>query len=231
MKQTLRTPDNVDELKKLYAENSLVYYTPLEELFNTVSHALGAIFAVVMLGVMLGVATAPQSIATAVLSCFCLALEFSISAGYHGTRDIKQKRIWRRVDYPAVNLNVLACGASLCLLYGHVYGYVAFGLSFTLSFIMLFGCLFAFDKFMGWCVGSTFLVGGLLFGAFFVSYFTGDGIRNQHLVGGLYLAGLLTSLLGAIVFKIKKRYTHSVFHVLVLVGPMLCMLANYFQLR
>ena len=147
MKQTLRTPDNVDELKKLYEENSLVYYTPLEELFNTVSHALGAIFAVVMLGLMLRVATTPQSIATAVLSCFCLGLEFAISAGYHGERDLQRKRLWRRVDFPAVNLNVIACGASLCLLYGHVYGYIAFALSFVISFTMLFCCLFAFDKF------------------------------------------------------------------------------------
>ena len=70
----------------------------------------------------------------------------------------------------------------------------------------------------------------LLFAAFFVANFTGDGLHNKDLVGYLYLAGLLTSLLGAIFFRIYKRYMHCVFHVLVLIGPMLCMLANYFQL-
>ena len=71
MTYSLKAPDNVDELKQQYAEQSLVYYTPLEELINSVTHALGAIFAVVMLGLMLRVATTPESIATAVLSCFC----------------------------------------------------------------------------------------------------------------------------------------------------------------
>ena len=231
MLQFLKTPDNTDELKRLYAQNSLVYYTPLEELINSTTHALGAIFAVVMLGLMLRVASAPQSIATAVLSCFCLGLEFSISTGYHAERDLKKKLVWRRIDFPAVNLNVIACGSSLCLLYGNIYGYIAFGLSFALSFAMLFCCLFAFDKFHKISVASTFVVGALLFVAFFVSYFTGSGIRNEHLVGALYLSGLLVSLLGAVFFRIYKRYMHSVFHVLVLIGPMLCMLANYFQLN
>lgn len=230
MIQSLRTPENVDELKETYKNNSLVYYTPLEELINATTHALGAIFAVVMLGLMLRVATTPQSIATAVLSCFCLGLEFAISAGYHGERDLQRKRLWRRVDFPAVNLNVIACGASLCLLYGHVYGYIAFALSFVISFTMLFCCLFAFDKFHKISVASTFVVGGLLFAAYFVSNFTGSGINNKDIVGWLYLAGLLTCLLGAIFFRIHKRYMHCIFHVLVLIGPILCMLANYFQL-
>ena len=230
MVQSLRTPENTDELRELYKNHSLVYYTPMEELINTITHALGAIFAVVMLGVMLGVATTPQSIATAVLSCFCLGLEFFISAMYHGTRDLKRKLTWRKLDFPAVNLNVLACGTSLCLLYGNLYGYIAFGLGFVISFAMLFSCLFAFDKSHKISVASTFIVGALLFAAFFVANFTGDGLHNKDLVGYLYLAGLLTSLLGAIFFRIYKRYMHCVFHVLVLIGPMLCMLANYFQL-
>ncbi len=230
MTYSLKAPDNVDELKQQYAEQSLVYYTPLEELINSVTHALGAIFAVVMLGLMLRVATTPESIATAVLSCFCLCLEFSISAGYHGERDLKKKLMWRRVDFPAVNLNVIACGSSLCLLYGHIYGYIAFALSFVISFTMLFCCLFAFDKFHKISVASTFIVGGLLFAAYFVSNFTGNGLNNRDLAGYLYLTGLLTSLLGAIFFRIYKRYMHCIFHVLVLIGPMLCMLANYFQL-
>ncbi|MBR4800534.1 MAG: hemolysin III family protein [Clostridia bacterium] len=230
MIQALKTPDNTDELKEIYKNNSLVYYTPLEELINTVSHALGVVFAVVMLILMLLRATTVECVLTAVLSCFCLGLEFFISTKYHGTKDLKKKLMWRKLDFPAVNLNVIACGTSLCLLYGNIYGYIAFGVSFVLSIAMLFCCLFAFDKSHKISVGSTFIVGALLFAAFFVANFTGDGIRNKDLVGYLYLAGLLASLLGAIFFRIYKRYMHSVFHVLVLIGPMLCMLANYYQL-
>ena len=230
MIQALKTPDNIDELKDQYKSHSLVYYTPMEELINTITHALGVIFAVVMLVLMLLRATTVECVLAAVLSCFCLGLEFFISAMYHGTRDLKRKLMWRKLDFPAVDLNVIACGTCLCLLYGNIYGYIAFGLSFALAVAMLFACLFAFDKSHKLSVGITFIVGALLFAAFFVANFTGNGIRNKDLVGYLYLAGLLTSLLGAIFFRIYKRYMHCVFHVLVLIGPILCMLANYFQL-
>ena len=230
MIQALKTPNNVDELKEQYKSHALVYYTPMEELINTTTHALGVIFAVVMLALMLRVASTPESIATAVLSCFCLGLEFFISAMYHGPRDLTRKQMWRKLDFPAVNLNVIACGSSLCLLYGNIYGYVAFGLSFVIAFVMLFCCLYAFDKFHKISVGCTFIVGALMFAAFFVANFTGSGINNKDIAGWLYLAGLLTCLLGAIFFRIYKRYMHCIFHVLVLIGPMLCMLANYFQL-
>lgn len=230
MMQALKTPENVDDLKQEYKNHSLVYYTPLEELINCTTHALGVVFAVVMLVLMLLRATTPESVATAVLSCFCLGLEFFISTMYHATADLKKKLVWRKLDFPAVNLNVIACGASLCLLYGNIYGYIAFALSFVLSFAMLFCCLFAFDKSHKISVGSTFIVGALLFAAFFVSNFTGNGLNNKDIAGWLYLAGLLSSLIGAIFFRIYKRYMHSVFHVFVLIGPMLCMLANYFQL-
>ena len=169
MLQSLQTPKNTDELKELYKQNSLVYYTPVEELINTTTHALGVVFAVVMLVLMLLRATTPECVATAVLSCFCLGLEFFISTMYHGTRDMARKLIWRKLDFPAVNLNIIACGTSLCLLYGNIYGYIAFALGFVISFAMLFACLFAFDKSHKISVASSFLVGALLFAAFFVA--------------------------------------------------------------
>ena len=228
---SFKTPENVDERREWYKSHSLVYYTPKEELLHATTHFLGVLAAVVMLVFMLLRATTPASYATAVLSCFLLGLEFLISAIYHGTNDLKKKLVWRQLDYPAVNLNVLACGSALCLLYDNLYGYIAFSLGFVIAFLMLFGCLFAFGKFRKISVGATFIVGSLLFAAYFVSAYTGTGLNNRSFVGYLYLSGLLLSLLGALLFRIHRRYVHAVFHVLVLFGPILCMVANYYQLR
>lgn len=127
IKEALKTPSNTDELKQIYKNNGLVYYTPKEELFNSISHALGAVVALVFMIFMLLKATTPAAYATAVLSCALIAIEFSVSATYHGVSDMKKKLTWRTLDFPAVNLNVIACATATCLMYGSIYGYVAFG--------------------------------------------------------------------------------------------------------
>lgn len=164
IKEALKTPSNTDELKQIYKNNGLVYYTPKEELFNSISHALGAVVALVFMIFMLLKATTPAAYATAVLSCALIAIEFSVSATYHGVSDMKKKLTWRMLDFPAVNLNVIACATATCLMYGSIYGYVAFGVSFAIAAVIFALCLYRFDIFRKVSVASTFVIGGLMFG-------------------------------------------------------------------
>ena len=187
IKEALKTPPNTDELKQIYKDNGLVYYTPKEELFNSISHALGAVVALVFMIFMLLKATTPAAYATAVLSCALIAIEFSVSATYHGVSDMKKKLTWRTLDFPAVNL-----------------------------------------KFRKVSVASTFVIGGLMFAAFFTAYFSQKGISQA--TSFVYLAGLASCLLGAAVFGVHKRYVHCLFHVFVLVGPILFLVATYMQI-
>lgn len=228
IKETLKTPPNTDELKQIYKDNGLVYYTPKEELFNSISHALGAVVALVFMIFMLLKATTPAAYATAVLSCALIAIEFSVSATYHGVSDMKKKLTWRTLDFPAVNLNVIACATATCLMYGSIYGYVAFGVSFAIAAVIFVRCLYRFDIFRKVSVASTFVIGGLMFAAFFTAYFSQKGISQA--TSFVYLAGLASCLLGAAVFGVHKRYVHCLFHVFVLVGPILFLVATYMQI-
>lgn len=228
IKETLKTPPNTDELKQIYKDNGLVYYTPKEELFNSISHALGAVVALVFMIFMLFKATTPAAYATAVLSCALIAIEFSVSATYHGVSDMKKKLTWRTLDFPAVNLNVIACATATCLMYGSIYGYVAFGVSFAIAAVIFVLCLYRFDIFRKVSVASTFVIGGLMFAAFFTAYFSQKGISPA--TSFVYLAGLASCLLGAAVFGVHKRYVHCLFHVFVLVGPILFLVATYMQI-
>lgn len=228
IKETLKTPPNTDELKQIYKDNGLVYYTPKEELFNSISHALGAVVALVFMIFMLLKATTPAAYATAVLSCALIAIEFSVSATYHGVSDMKKKLTWRTLDFPAVNLNVIACATATCLMYGSIYGYVAFGVSFAIAAVIFVLCLYRFDIFRKVSVVSTFVIGGLMFAAFFTAYFSQKGISQA--TSFVYLAGLASCLLGAAVFGVHKRYVHCLFHVFVLVGPILFLVATYMQI-
>lgn len=228
IKETLKTPSNIDELKQIYKNNGLVYYTPKEELFNSISHALGAVVALVFMIFMLLKATTPAAYATAVLSCALIAIEFSVSATYHGVSDMKKKLTWRTLDFPAVNLNVIACATATCLMYGSIYCYVAFGVSFAIAAVIFVLCLYRFDIFRKVSVASTFVIGGLMFAAFFTAYFSQKGISQA--TSFVYLAGLASCLLGAAVFGVHKRYVHCLFHVFVLVGPILFLVATYMQI-
>lgn len=228
IKEALKTPPNTDELKQIYKDNGLVYYTPKEELFHSISHALGAVVALVFMIFMLLKATTPAAYATAVLSCALIAIEFSVSATYHGVSDMKKKLTWRTLDFPAVNLNVIACATATCLMYGSIYGYVAFGVSFAIAAMIFVLCLYRFDIFRKVSVASTFVIGGLMFAAFFTAYFSQKGISQA--TSFVYLAGLASCLLGAAVFGVHKRYVHCSFHVFVLVGPILFLVATYMQI-
>lgn len=228
IKEALKTPSNTDELKQIYKDNGLVYYTPKEELFNSISHALGAVVALVFMIFMLLKATTPAAYATAVLSCALIAIEFSVSATYHGVSDMKKKLTWRTLDFPAVNLNVIACATATCLMYGSIYGYVAFGVSFAIAAVIFVLCLYRFDIFRKVSVASTFVIGGLMFAAFFTAYFSQKGISQA--TSFVYLAGLASCLLGAAVFGLHKCYVHRLFHVFVLVGPILFLVATYMQI-
>ena len=228
IKEALKTPPNTDKLKQIYKDNGLVYYTPKEELFNSISHALRAVVALVFMIFMLLKATTPAAYATAVLSCALIAIEFSVSATYHGVSDMKKKLTWRTLDFPAVNLNVIACATATCLMYGSIYGYVAFGVSFAIAAVIFVLCLYRFDIFRKVSVASTFVIGGLMFAAFFTAYFSQKGISQA--TSFVYLAGLASCLLGAAGFGGDQSYVQCLFHVFVLVGPILFLVATYMQI-
>lgn len=222
---TLKTPSNENELKLLYKQNELVYYSPLEELFNTLTHAVGAVFGAVMLVLMLLKATTAAGYWAAALSSICFIIMFSCSSAYHGTNQISVKRILRRVDYSSINLTVIACGTGACLLYGHLFGYIAYGVCFSISIIIMVLCMKYFGKFRYVAVASNFVNGAVLAIAYILSKDLIPAIATQF-----SLAGLILCLVGAILFGVKVKFAHTIFHLFVLFGPICLMFANYFQL-
>ena len=223
-----KTPKNTDEWKELYKQDQLVYYTPIEELINSSSHALGAVFALIFMIFMMIAAKSPAQYVTAFFSCFLIAIEFLVSATYHGVSDMKKKLVWRKIDFPAVNLNVIACATSTCLLYRQIYGYVALGVSIAIAIAVFALCLWKFNIFRNVSVISSFVIGALMLAAFFTAYFSPIGISAPTCF--VFLAGLVSCLLGAAVFSVHKRYVHCVFHFFVLAGPVLFLVATYLQI-
>ena len=224
----MNAPDSV--LVQEYRRRGLVYYTPAEETLHVATHLAGVVAALVLFALMVVRARTTASLLTASLSSFLLGVQYAVSVAYHAAEDLERKRVWRTLDYPAVSLNVLACGSAFSLLYHRAYGYAAFAVCFVLVAVTLVLCLRRFDRFKRFAVVTAFVVGALMFGSFLSAYFSPTGVVRRYPVVWLHLAGLSSSLAGAALFGVKRRFAHAVFHVFVLVGPVLCMVGNLLQL-
>lgn len=221
----LKNNENPAEEKLIYEENNLHYYTPKEELLNTATHALGIIFGIIGFIFMLIKATSPSAYATAVLFSIGFTALYISSSMYHACTNVKIKSVLRRVDYCSVNFIVISCGTGVALMSGSVAGYAIYGVCFGFSAISIILCIVNFKKFRMLAFAMNFIIGAALFSCYFIT-----DVELSLTVKLLNAAGIASVLIGAAIFGIKKPYVHTVFHIFVLLGPILFWAANYLML-
>ncbi len=224
-KTWLNGPEDVQKEMELCKEKDLHFYTNKEELLNAFTHFLGVIFSVVGLVLMLVKATTALSYVTAVLCSCGFLLLYTNSTIYHSLQNKDLKAVWRKVDYCSVNLIVISCGTGVALLTGRMAGIIIYAVCFGLVALALTLSLVNFRKFRMFSFAMNFVIGGLLFASYFLT--------DTHLTVAelaLNIAGIVSVLIGSILFAIHKPYVHTVFHVFVLVGPILFWTANYLML-
>ncbi len=224
-KKWLDGPEDTELAKQICKEKDLHFYTNREEVLNAFTHFLGIVFSIVGLVLMLLKATTPISYATAVLCSFGFLLLYTNSTVYHTLQNKDLKGVWRKIDYCSVNLIVISCGTGVALLTGHIAGIIIYAVCFGLVILALILSLINFRKFRMFSFAMNFVIGGLLFASYFI---TDTVFTTAELI--LNIAGLISVLVGSILFAIHKPYVHTVFHVFVLVGPILFWTANYLML-
>lgn len=219
--------ETIAQNKKEYKEHQLVYYTPIEELFNAITHALGVVAAFIGLGFMLHYSSEPRHyIASVIVFIGFFGLYFN-STIYHATYKKSVKKYLRIFDHATVNALVLANAATLSLCTSdNPYNFIAFGIScgiiifsYILSFINLkrFSLLIFFNNFIiGFMMLATYIINR--------SYF-------PQIVMAFYLSGLIFCLIGAVIYAIKKPFTHTIFHLFVLFGPVCFLIAQILFLK
>lgn len=206
-------------------DRKLPDYTRGEEIFNTVSHGIGALFGIfalvtcVLKAVTFGNAWAVVS--SAIYGASMLIL-YTVSSVYHGLGKGTGKKVMQVIDHCVIYL--LICGTytpiALCVLrvyspwlgwglFGVVLCAAAVGTVFTaidlkkyatLSMICYIG--------MGWCVALTAKP--------MLSLLPGAAFRWLLWGGIAYTVGAVLYGLGS-----KHRYMHSVFHLFVLAGSVM----------
>ena len=190
--------------------------TPREELANSITHGIGAVFSVIALILMeLAVAGSGAGAHTAVtVFGFSMILSYTSSSIYHSIKPSNAKRVLRILDH--VNIFILIAGTytPFCLtlapgrgrlLLALVWGIVVLGTVFKLVFWGRLKVLHTLIYLaMGWLV------------VFFFNDFK-EALPREVLYW--MLAGGLSYTIGTIFYASKKLpYYHAIWHVFVLGG-------------
>ena len=200
-------------------------YTKGEEIFNTVTHIIGSVMAIVMFALCIGKGIKlhnPWIVASGSIYGFFVFLMFTVSSLYHGLLPGTWKKVIRIIDHCDIYLCIAGTYTPILLvamrpLYPNT-AWIIFGIEWGLAILGVILNAIDMDRFekasfviyigMGWClVFSLFkAISAMTFGGFL-----------------WLLAGGVVFSLGAILYVLgsKIRYMHSTFHIFVNGGVLL----------
>jgi len=201
-------------------------YSEKEERLNTISHFVSA--GIALVGVILMFFKVFQSSSgikfAAMFYTFTTLCVYVFSTIYHGTKDIKKKIFWQKIDHSMVSLIIAGTSAPALLI-------VANGTTATVMLYLVFAVTAAnivlnlisvhkFKKFslVLYALGAIFLTVGLVVDIKIVE--TGFIL--------LFLLSLAVILFGSICYLMKsKEYTHFIWHITDITCSVLHFLAFY----
>ena len=192
-------------------------YNLKEELINSISHGIGAIFAIVALILLL----VKSHTASAYVSCSIygalMIILYVISCIYHALSPrVKGKKVLRVIDHCNVMLMVAGTYMPICLsLYNNYIGWITFSIVWIITIIGVVFNAIDVDKYsvisvicnllLGW--GAVFLISSML------------KLVPFKAIELLILGGILYTI-GSILYGVGRKipYMHSIFHFFVLGG-------------
>lgn len=191
--------------------------TPIEEKLNATSHAVGAIFGVIALVLLIVFNTnkTPYSLFSVVVYGISIIVLFSASTLYHAVTHEKNKHYFRIVDHIGIYLLIAGTYTPVLLislikslgwpLFWIVWGIAAFGVVLKIFFTGRFG------------VFSTVLY--LVMGWLIVFDFTNlNAVMDSNGILLLFAGGLAYTV-GIVFYAIEKiPYNHVIWHLFVLAG-------------
>lgn len=203
-------------------------YTLGEELFNSVSHGLGALAGVAALVVMAGKAAASGPLA---MTCACvfgaaMIVEYALSCVYHALpARVGAKRVMRVLDHCGVFLLVFGTYVPASLLgVGGPLGWALFSVVALFTIIGITLTAIDTDRFSKPAVACHLVSGwSFLFGLY--ALYANCGLVCAALVVG----GGVAYTVGSILYGLGRDRTsmHCVFHVFCLIGTLLHFAAIY----
>ncbi len=205
-----------------------VFYSPLEERINVLSHALGMLLSVVALLFLVVRAalhgTAWHIVSAAIYGAGMIVL-YTASTFYHKAQNPVTRKRLRIFDHAAIYVLIAGTYTPFTLVTLHgTAGWVIFGLSWGMALTGIVLKIFFTGRynllstlmyvFMGWLI--VFVISPLM------ENLAAGGLRWLFAGGAAYT-------LGAVIYSIKKiKFNHAIFHLFVLLGSFCHFMAVYF---
>lgn len=204
------------------AKKLLPKYTLGEELWNAISHGLGALFGIFVLITTLIKAEGAREIAACSIYGASLILLYTVSCVYHSLAPCVGKRVMQILDHCTIYFLIAGTYTPAALIGVHnadpKMAWVVFVLVWTLLIPAVVLTAVNMEKFskvsmvfyigMGWCIAIDFSA----------------AIDGMGWMGfGFMLAGGIAYTIGAVIYGVgkKHKYLHSVFHIFVVIGSVL----------
>ena len=212
------------------AERTLPVYSVGEEVVNTATHLIGGFLGAIALILCVRKAALDRGAAeiagSAIYGC-CLVILYSVSSLYHGLRPGMAKKVMQVLDHCAIYFLIAGSYSIVCL-----------------------GAIRREDPLLGWgilgmewalCAMATVLTAIDLkrYQVFSMICYIGMGWAIIPLAAMLFrimtptgfwllLGGGVSYTVGAVLFLMKQKWMHSIFHVFVVAGSVLQFFAFYF---
>ena len=207
---------------------AIPHYTLGEELMNSISHGVGALFGIVTL--VLCVVRAAQSgdpyrIVSGAIFGFTVLILYLMSCLYHALKVNKAKRVFRVIDHCTIFLLIAGTYTpyTLVSLRGSV-GWWVFGVIWATAIVGIVLNAVSLKKFSKISVALYLIMGWMIIIAYqpMVQAIPSGGMK-------LLVWGGVAYTLGAILYGVgsRKKYFHSIFHFFCLIGTVLHFLSIY----
>ena len=205
-------------------------YTLGGEIFSSITHGITAAagIAALILGVVFA-AKNPDMGALAIVGIIifgaCAFLGFTISTVYHGLRISTGKRVMRVLDHCSIYSLIAGTYTAFCfIVLPNWVGFTIFGVNWTLAIVGTTLTAINRKKFKHFAF-TCYLVMGWMVIFFIVPFIREIGFGTSW---WLLLSGGIAYTLGAVVYKLKGKYIHGVWHLFTLAGLALHFLSILF---
>jgi len=203
-------------------------YSPLEEMTNIISHAIGLVLSIVALLLMLFRASDSGNtlhiVSAAIFGASLIAL-YAASTMYHSAKDPNVRSRLRINDHATIYILIAGTYTpfTLITLNGWV-GWTIFGVSWGMAIAGVVLKLFLTGRYNVLSTMMYVLMGWIII-------FAVKPLINSLSSEGLFwlVAGGVAYTTGAVIYSIKKiKFNHAIFHLFVLLGSSCHFISVYF---
>ena len=213
-------PEIRDRIRRS-VKKSVREYTLGEEIFNAVTHGVGAGLAVAALVLLIVKSVGDGGgilLAAALVYGIALLLEYLMSTLYHALAADAAKRVFKVLDHSGIYLLIAGTYTPYCLItLGHVGGLWLAAFVWAVALIGI-ACEAFWTYRPRWISAVLYVALG-----WSIVFFLPTLYAQLHPVGfWLLAAGGISYTVGAVFYIFKKvRYLHSIFHLFVLAASIL----------